>query len=124
MGCGTISARCLSPVTVASSSQPESSNGQRRYDPLGTEQRWQSHWKDIDLDSGVRILDTHWVLTPANRSTDTWYDRMVFDVNGAYGDPYERYAAQIYKTGRYRVDARTRKADYKWAKATAEALAG
>ena len=51
MGCGTISARCISPVTAASSSQPESSNGQRRYDPLGTEQRWQSHWKDIDLDS-------------------------------------------------------------------------
>ena len=51
MGCGTISARCISPVTAASSSQPESSNGQRRYDPLDTEQRWQSHWKDIDLDS-------------------------------------------------------------------------
>ncbi|MGC6483558.1 MAG: leucine--tRNA ligase [Synechococcus sp.] len=38
-------------MTVASSSQPESSNGQRRYDPLETERRWQSHWKDIDLDS-------------------------------------------------------------------------
>jgi len=71
--------------------------------------------KDIDLDSGVRILDTHWVLSPANRAVDTWYDRMVFDVNGAYGDPYENYHAQVYKMGRYRFDARTRKADYKYA---------
>jgi hypothetical protein len=78
----------------------------------GSESRYD---KDIDLDSGVRILDTHWVLSPANRSVDTWYDRIVVDVNGAYGDPYENYAAQVYKAGRYRFDARTRKADYKYA---------
>ena len=37
-------------MTAALSSQPDSSGGLRRYDPLETEQRWQAHWKDIDLD--------------------------------------------------------------------------
>jgi len=86
--------------------------GIRAVSQNGSENRYA---KDIDLDSGVRILDTHWVLSPANRSVDTWYDRIVVDVNGAYGDPYEHYAAQVYKMGRYRFDARTRKADYKYA---------
>ena len=39
-------------MTAASStsSASEPNNGKRRYDPLDTEQRWQSHWKTIDLD--------------------------------------------------------------------------
>ena len=86
--------------------------GIRAVSQNGSESRYA---KDIDLDSGVRILDTHWVLSPANRSPDAAFDRIVIDVNGAYGDPYEYYAAQVYKAGKYRFDARTRKADYKWA---------
>ena len=40
------------PVSSASSSpQPESGNAARRYDPLEIEQRWQTHWQTLDLDS-------------------------------------------------------------------------
>ncbi len=86
--------------------------GVRAVSQNGSETRYA---KDIDLDSGVRILDTHWVLSPVTRGADAAFDRIVIDVNGAFGDPYEYYAAQIYKAGKYRIDARTRKADYKWA---------
>ncbi len=93
-------------------SQGQISVGIRAVSQNGSESRYD---KDIDLDSGVRILDTHWVLSPADRNADSAYDRIVIDVNGAYGDPYEYYAAQVYKAGKYRFDARTRKADFKWA---------
>ena len=36
--------------TESTTNLPESNNGQRRYDPLATEQRWQNHWSDINLD--------------------------------------------------------------------------
>ena len=37
-------------MTAAPSPSSESSNGQHRYDPLATEQRWQEHWSEINLD--------------------------------------------------------------------------
>ena len=37
-------------MTAAPSLSSDSSNGQHRYDPLATEQRWQEHWSEINLD--------------------------------------------------------------------------
>jgi len=37
-------------VSSAKIPQPESGSAARRYDPLETEQRWQSHWQSLDLD--------------------------------------------------------------------------
>lgn len=70
--------------------------------------------KDVDLDSGIRILETHWVLSPENRGAGQWFDRAVIDINGAGGDPYENYGVSLSKIGKYRFDARTRKVDYKY----------
>ena len=36
--------------SASTTPQPESGSAARRYDPLETEQRWQSHWQSLDLD--------------------------------------------------------------------------
>ncbi len=68
--------------------------------------------KDIDLDDGLRINGTNIVLTPADRTADSWYDRARLVLNGIGGDPYETVSFDLTKTGLYKVGLRTRKVDY------------
>ena len=68
--------------------------------------------KDIDLDDGLRIKGTNVVLTPADRTADSWYDRARLVIDGVGGDPYETVTVDVAKVGLYKVDLRTRKVDY------------
>jgi hypothetical protein len=68
--------------------------------------------KDIDLDDGLRVTGTNVVLTPADRTADSWYDRARLILDGVGGDPYETVSFALAKTGLYKVDLRTRKLDY------------